>query len=106
MKKTDPPIQLKVLYPVPIEKVWAALTNINEMQQWYFPNLVSFEPIVGFTTSFHLENEGRSFTHLWEITEVIPLQKLAYNWKYKEYNGDGYVVFALSKVAHFIFRSS
>jgi len=38
---------------------------------------------------------GRNFTHLWTLSEVIPLKKITYNWKYKEYPGDSFVTFAL-----------
>ncbi len=32
---------------------------------------------------------GRDYLHLWKITEVI------YSWKYKDYKGDGVVIFEL-----------
>jgi len=98
MKKSEPPIILKVTYPASIEKVWAALTELEKMQQWYFPMLSAFEPKVGFETKFRLEHEGRVFTHQWKVTEVIPEQKIAYDWNYPEYKGDSYVVFELSEV--------
>ena len=98
MKKTDPPIIIKKTYPVAIERVWSAITNVEQMTQWFFNNIPDFRPEIGFATQFVVENEGRTFTHLWEVKEVIPFQKLSYNWKYKEYAGDGYVVFELSKV--------
>ena len=40
---------------------------------------------------------GRDFLHLWKVTEVIPLQKIAYDWKYDGYPGDAFVVFELFK---------
>ena len=98
MKKTDLPIIVKATYPVSIEKVWAAITKVEQMTQWFFNNIKSFQPSVGFETQFVVQNEGRTFTHLWKVTEVIPLQKISYNWKYQEYSGDGYVVFELTKV--------
>jgi len=75
--------------------VWAALTDVDLMRQWFFDNIVSFKPEVGFTTEFVVYNEGRNFTHLWKITEVISNQKIVYNWKYKEYPGDSFVTFEL-----------
>ena len=98
MKKSDPPIIIIKTFPTSIDKVWAAITNLPQMQQWYFDNLPSFEPRVGFETQFSIENEGRTFTHLWKVTEVIPMKKISYNWNYLEYDGDGYVTFELSTV--------
>ena len=98
MKKTDPPIIIKKTYAVSIEKVWSAITEVEQMTQWFFNDIPDFQAKIGFETQFVLENEGRMFTHIWEVKEVIPFQKLTYNWKYKEYAGDGYVVFELSKV--------
>jgi len=42
-----------------------------------------------------VQKEGRIFTHLWTLSEVILLKKITYNWKYKEYPGDSFVTFAL-----------
>lgn len=95
MKKTDPPIIVKQRFENSINEVWAALTDVDLMKQWFFDNIVSFKPEVGFATEFVVHNEGRNFTHLWEITEVISNEKIVYNWKYKEYPGDSFVTFEL-----------
>ena len=99
MKKIDPPIIIKVIYPVAIEKVWTAITEVNQMRKWFFENIEDFQPEVGFETKFVVKSEDKTFTHLWEIREVIPNQRISYNWKYEEYSGDGYVVFDLEKQA-------
>lgn len=65
------------------------------MQQWFFKAIPAFEARVGFQTKFKIENEGRSFIHLWTITEVKPFQKIIYNWKYEGYPGDSFVIFEL-----------
>jgi uncharacterized protein YndB with AHSA1/START domain len=41
-------------------------------------------------------NEGRDFLHVWRVTEVVPQEKLVYNWKYENYPGDSFVVFELT----------
>ncbi|MAL61135.1 MAG: ATPase [Flavobacteriaceae bacterium] len=66
-------------------EVWEAITAIDKMRQWYFENIPDFKPEVGFETSFLIENEGRKFTHEWKITEVEPLKKITYEWRFKEY---------------------
>ena len=76
--------------------VWNAITNANEMQQWYFASIQSFKAEVGFQTQFLITNEDRNFTHIWTVDEVIPIQKICYNWRYAEYEGDSEVVFEIS----------
>jgi len=78
-----------------IETLWSAITEHDQMIQWFFENIPAFKPEVGFKTQFLIENEARKFTHLWEIVEVIPNQKIVYNWKYDEYGGEGLVFFEL-----------
>jgi len=95
MKKTDPPVIVEQVFKTPINEVWAAITNLPQMKQWFFENIPAFEPKVGFETVFIVENEGRVFPHLWKITEVEPLRKIKYNWKYNGYAGDSDVVFEL-----------
>ena len=77
------------------EVLWKAITEHHQMILWFFENIPEFEARVGFKTQFLIENEGRKFTHLWEIMEVRPNQKIVYNWKYDEYEGEGLVFFEL-----------
>ncbi len=93
MKASEPPILVSQSYNVNAEKVWSAITDVNEMRQWYFDILEDFQPIVGFKTSFFHENEGRQFTHQWEVKEVIEGKRIKYQWNYKEYDGNSYVIF-------------
>ncbi|MBT3385604.1 MAG: SRPBCC domain-containing protein [Prolixibacteraceae bacterium] len=95
MQITDKPIIVEHIINTSIENAWNAITRLVEMKQWYFQNIDSFIPEVGFETQFEVSVEDRIFTHLWKITEVIPNKKLTYNWKYKEYPGDSFVTFEL-----------
>jgi len=67
-------------YNAPVEKVWKALTDVDQMRQWYF-DLKEFKPEVGFEFSFAVEHEGASYHHVCKITEVIPQKKIAYTWR-------------------------
>jgi len=89
----------------PVARVWRALTDVDQMRQWYLPcwrkwddkfNLKEFKPQVGFEFEFVVEREGHSYQHLCKITEVIPEKKLAYTWRYKGEPGDSLVTFELS----------
>ena len=81
-------------FDAPITRVWKALTDVNEMRQWYF-DLKEFKPEVGFEFEFVVEHEGTTYHHLCRVTEVIPQQKIAYTWSYKAEPGDSLVTFEL-----------
>ncbi|MDY8137917.1 SRPBCC domain-containing protein [Aquimarina sp. 2201CG5-10] len=87
------------------EEVWNALTDITQMRQWFFDNIPSFEPVVGFETQFTVNSGNRDFLHQWKITEVEHNKKIVYDWSYKEYEGKAFVVFELfDKKDHTLLR--
>jgi uncharacterized protein YndB with AHSA1/START domain len=78
----------------PIARVWKALTDANQMRQWYF-DLKEFKPQVGFEFEFVVEHEGNRYHHLCRVTDVVPQKKIAYSWRYKGEPGDSLVTFEL-----------
>ena len=78
----------------PIARVWKALTDANQMRQWYF-DLREFKPQVGFEFEFVVEHEGNRYHHLCQVTDVVPQKKIAYSWRYKGEPGDSLVTFEL-----------
>ncbi len=78
----------------PTEKVWKAITDKEQMKQWYF-DLAEFKPEVGFEFSFVGGSKEKSYVHLCKITEVVPGKKLQYSWRYEEYPGNSFVTFEL-----------
>jgi len=93
---TDPnPIIVTQTFEATTTKVWNALTNLDQMREWYFPNIPDFKAEVGFTTQFLIQNEGRDFTHIWTIKEVVPEHLIGYTWNFEEYPGEGYSTFEL-----------
>lgn len=88
------PFVIERTFNAPVEKVWTAITDRNQMKQWYF-DIDKFEPEVGFEFTFLGENEGRRFVHLCKIREVIPQKKLCYSWRYEGYEGNSFVTFEL-----------
>jgi uncharacterized protein YndB with AHSA1/START domain len=95
MLVSDHPIIVEQSFDASAQEVWEAITQQDQMIQWFFENIESFIPQVGFKTQFVVHSEERTFTHLWEIIEVEPLKKIVYDWRYKEYSGAGNVVFEL-----------
>ena len=82
------------IFNAPVGRVWTALTDVNEMRQWYF-DLKEFKPEIGFEFEFVVEHEGNAYHHLCKVTEVIPQKKIAYAWRYKGEPGDSLVTFEL-----------
>ena len=77
------------------QRIWEALTNNSQMQQWYF-KLDSFEPTVGFTFSFYGQGQkGEKYKHNCRITAVEPGKKLSYTWEYENREGSSEVSFEL-----------
>ena len=78
----------------PVAQVWKALTDVDQMRQWYF-DLKEFKPEVGFEFEFVVEHEGNTYHHLCRVTEVISEKKIAYTWRYKNEPGDSLVTIEL-----------
>ena len=100
MRKNEEPIIIEQTFDSSIDTVWNSITEIDQMRQWYFENIPSFKPEVGFETQFNVESQGRNFLHIWKVTEVVALERITYNWKYEGYPGDSFVVFELFKENH------
>ena len=95
MKITDSPVIVEQLFEKPVNLVWKAITELDQMLLWYFDTIPDFKAEVGFTTQFNVKAPSRDFLHIWEVTEVIPQKKITYNWTFKDYDGSGDVTFEL-----------
>ena len=97
-KKTnmnEAPLVIERTFNEPAEKIWKAITDINQMKQWYFPQLEQFKPEKDFETQFNVHHEGKDFLHIWKIKEVVPMKKISVEWKYGGYPGNSLVSFEL-----------
>ena len=93
--KMESPFVLEKTYKAPRQKVWRAITNREDMKQWYF-DLPEFKPVVGFEFEFRGGKEdGVQYLHRCRITEVVPEKKLTYSWRYEPYEGMSFVTFEL-----------
>jgi len=95
MKTTDKPITVEENFTASVDQVWKAITDVKEMRLWFFDNIESFNPEVGFETQFLVQVEDRKYTHCWKVIELIPNKKITYTWRYEEYQGDASVTFEL-----------
>ena len=87
-------IVIERTFDAPIEKVWNAITDKDEMKKWYF-DLEEFKPEVGFEFQFTGGTEYKTYLHLCKITEVIAGKKLTHSWRYDGYEGNSFVTFEL-----------
>lgn len=87
-------IVIERTYDAPIEKVWEAITDKDQMKQWYF-EVSDFKAEVGFEFQFMGENDGKKYLHKCTVVEVQPITKIAYTWSYEDYVGQSLVTFEL-----------
>ena len=90
-------VEVEEVFNVKPAVVWKAITELNQMKQWFFENIPAFEPLVGFQTEFNVKATERDFYHLWEITEVVLGEKITYSWKYNELIGESFATFKVSE---------
>jgi uncharacterized protein YndB with AHSA1/START domain len=88
------PFVIERVYNAPIEKVWKAITDKEDMKKWYF-DLADFQPRVGFEFSFEGGPRDKTYLHLCKITEAVPGRKLTYSWRYDGFEGNSFVTFEL-----------
>ena len=88
------PIVIEVLLDAPVEKVWKAITDKEDMKKWYF-DMEAFKPEVGFTFTFLGEKDGQKFVHLCTIKEVEINKKLSHTWTYADVEGETMVHFEI-----------
>lgn len=88
------PIVIERTFNAPTEKVWKAITDNNVMKNWYF-QLEEFKPEIGYKFEFYGGDENQQFLHFCEVTDVIPMKKLQYSWRYENIPGISYVTMEL-----------
>jgi uncharacterized protein YndB with AHSA1/START domain len=88
------PFVIEKTYNSPTTKVWEAITDHKKMKEWYF-TLEDFKPEVGFKFQFEGGSEAKKYTHLCEVTEVVPGKKLTHSWTYQDYPGESFVTWEL-----------
>lgn len=86
------PVIVERTFNAPVERLWRAITDRDEMKKWYF-DIAEFKPEVGFEFSFEGGDENKTYVHLCKITEVIAGKKLTYSWRYEGYEGISFVTF-------------
>ena len=91
------PIEITQTINAPVQRIWKALTDREQMKRWYF-DIDKFRAEAGFVFSFEGGTETTQYTHLCTITDVQPNEKLSYTWRYVGYEGNTLVTFLLQPV--------
>jgi uncharacterized protein YndB with AHSA1/START domain len=91
--KNEPFVIERTLNATP-ERVWKAITDKDQMKQWYF-DLAEFKPEVDFEFTFNGGSEEKTYVHLCKVTKVTPGKLLQYSWRYNECPGNSFVTFEL-----------
>lgn len=89
------PIVVEETFHAPIADVWQAITDKDQMRQWFFEPMTDFQSEVGFETQFDVEVEGQNYPHQWRVTEVVPERRIVYDWRYGGYPGESSVTWEL-----------
>ncbi|PIF46434.1 uncharacterized protein YndB with AHSA1/START domain [Chryseobacterium sp. 52] len=77
------PITVQYKINAPIEKIWNALTDKEEMKSWYF-TIRDFELELGKEFDFYESCDGGKYLHRGTVLEIIPEKKLKHTWSYPE----------------------
>lgn len=89
-------IIIERVFATPADALWHALTDGDEMKQWYF-DLPEFKAEVGFKFAFNGgPSQERQYLHRCEVTEAAPGRKLSYSWRYEGYAGNSLVSFEIT----------
>src|SRR5207253_2026623 len=88
------PFIIERTYNASAERVWRAITDREQMKQWYF-DIKDFKAELGAEFQFEGGTKEKCYTHLCKVTEVVPQKKLTYSWRYEGYEGNSFVTFEL-----------
>jgi len=89
------PFVIERTLDAPVARVWDALTQNEQMKKWYF-HIADFRPVLGFEFQFTGNSkENIEYLHRCMITELVPLKKLSYSWRYDGFPGNSVVTFEL-----------
>ena len=84
------PLIVERSFKASIEKVWKAITDKDQMKEWYF-ELKEFNAEKGFKFQFTGGDEKEQYLHQCEVIIADAPNKLSYSWTYPEHN-NGYSV--------------
>jgi uncharacterized protein YndB with AHSA1/START domain len=92
-------IKLEKIYNAPIEVVWKAITDRQQMKKWYFDFPEGFKLEVGSWFEWYGgDPEGKQWLHRGRILEFKKNEKLVHSWEYPGYTGISTITWKLVPV--------
>jgi uncharacterized protein YndB with AHSA1/START domain len=79
------PIVVEETINASVEKVWQALTNKDQMKEWYF-DIPDFELKIGNVFNFYEPGENKKYHHRGTIKEIILNKKLKHTWTHPSHS--------------------
>ena len=91
------PIEKKLTVNAPVNRVWEALTDPNELQKWMMMS-TNFEPETGKDFTFQADaSEEWDGVFKCNVKEVVENKKLSYSWDTAFINAETLVEIELTK---------
>ena len=91
------PIVIERTFDAPVELLWKAITDKDEMKKWYF-DLKQFRPEPGFQFSFEGGTEDKTYLHHCTVIDAVENKKLSHSWRYEGFEGDSVVTWSLQPI--------
>ena len=88
------PLVVERVFDAPVERVWDALTNKEEIDQWFMA-IDDFKPREDYEFTLVAEHENKRHIHLCRVTEVVERERLSYSFRFKGTSGVTYVTWEL-----------
>ncbi|HEV7782190.1 MAG TPA: SRPBCC domain-containing protein [Chitinophagaceae bacterium] len=84
----DKTFSLTKVYQAPVETVWKAITEREQLREWYFDFPEDFKLEVGSTFDWYGgEPGGKQWLHRGKMVEIVENKKLVHTWEYPGYTG-------------------
>lgn len=77
------PIIIEYKVNAPLEEIWSAITDKDEMKIWYF-DIPDFKLGLFEIFNFYEPGDEKKYHHQAQILEIIPNRKLKYTWHYPD----------------------
>lgn len=77
------PVIVSQTFDAPLEKVWNALCQENELKKWYFP-VENYDFKTGSEFSFYESADSKNFLHQCRFLNIIPDKLIEHTWTHPE----------------------
>lgn len=79
------PIKIQECFHVSAERIWQAITEKEQMKQWYF-DIPDFELKVDSTFNFYEPGDAKKYHHQCTIKEILLNRKFQHTWTYPDHS--------------------